>query len=172
VTALFRHPLGLPIPHTAIIPTNKDRIGDSLAAFLKDNFLTPAVMARRMEGFDVAGGLARWLTTPSASGPTGRLRRALAGLVARFVVERADDEVVGSPTGATKRSSSARSSPDSTCSTPTKPTSTPRSPNDRANGFRHGSMKRSPGASSTRSGRGCWRCPTRQRSMRAATGRR
>jgi len=93
VTALFRHPLGLPIPHTAIIPTNKDRIGDSLAAFLKDNFLTPAVMARRMEGFDVAGGLARWLTTPSASGPTGRLRRALAGLVARFV-GALDDEVV------------------------------------------------------------------------------
>ncbi len=93
VTALFRHPLGLPIPHTAIIPTNKDRIGDSLAAFLKDNFLTPAVMARRMEGFDVAGGLARWLTTPSASGTTGRLRRALAGLIARFV-GALDDAVV------------------------------------------------------------------------------
>src|SRR4051812_25851933 len=40
VTALFRHPLGLPIPHTAIIPRNKDRIGDSLAAFLRSNFLT------------------------------------------------------------------------------------------------------------------------------------
>src|SRR5215217_2314431 len=40
VTALFRHPLGLPIPHTAIIPRNKDRIGDTLAAFLRDNFLT------------------------------------------------------------------------------------------------------------------------------------
>jgi uncharacterized membrane-anchored protein YjiN (DUF445 family) len=98
VTALFRHPLGLPIPHTAIIPTNKDRIGDSLAAFLKDNFLTPAVMARRMEGFDVAAGLARWLTTPpgeggAAGGPTGRLRRALAGLIARFV-GALDDTVV------------------------------------------------------------------------------
>ena len=93
VTALFRHPLGVPIPHTAIIPTNKDRIGDSLAAFLKDNFLTPAVMARRMEGFDVAAGLARWLTTLSASGPTGRLRRALTGLVARFV-GALDDTVV------------------------------------------------------------------------------
>jgi len=93
VTALFRRPLGLPIPHTAIIPNNKDRIGDSLAAFLKDNFLTPAVMARRMEGFDVAGGLARWLTTPSARGTNGRLRRALTGLVARFV-GALDDTVV------------------------------------------------------------------------------
>src|SRR3712207_1541940 len=48
VTALFRHPLGLPIPHTAIIPRNKDRIGDTLALFLRDNFLTPRVVARRM----------------------------------------------------------------------------------------------------------------------------
>src|SRR5213593_4750058 len=45
VTALFRHPLGLPIPHTAIIPRNKDRIGDTLAQFVKDNFLTPSVVA-------------------------------------------------------------------------------------------------------------------------------
>ncbi len=88
VTALFRHPLGLPIPHTAIIPTNKDRIGDALAAFLKDNFLTPAVMARRMEGFHVAAALSRWLVSsaePGPGGPTGRLRRALSGLFARFV---------------------------------------------------------------------------------------
>ncbi|MEO7654966.1 MAG: DUF445 family protein, partial [Sphingomicrobium sp.] len=39
VTALFRHPLGLPIPHTAIIPRNKDRIGEALARFLNENFL-------------------------------------------------------------------------------------------------------------------------------------
>src|SRR3954469_8818268 len=48
VTALFRHPLGLPIPHTAIIPRNKDRIGAALAAFLRESFLIPAVVARRM----------------------------------------------------------------------------------------------------------------------------
>src|ERR1700741_2246223 len=41
VTALFRHPLGLPIPHTAIIPRNKDRIGASLGQFVEHNFLTP-----------------------------------------------------------------------------------------------------------------------------------
>lgn len=41
VTALFRHPLGLPIPHTAIIPENKNRIADTMAAFLQANFLTP-----------------------------------------------------------------------------------------------------------------------------------
>ena len=97
VTALFRRPLGLPIPHTAIVPTNKDRIGDALAAFLKDNFLTPAVMARRMEGFHVAAALAAWLrssgSAPGSGGPTGRLRRALSGLFARFV-GALDDAVV------------------------------------------------------------------------------
>src|SRR5262249_13690369 len=41
VTALFRHPLGLPIPHTAIVPTNKDRIGFTLGRFVENNFLTP-----------------------------------------------------------------------------------------------------------------------------------
>ena len=55
VTALFRHPLGLPIPHTAIIPRNKDRIGEALATFIKENFLIPSVVARRMRNIDVAG---------------------------------------------------------------------------------------------------------------------
>ena len=36
VTALFRHPMGLPIPHTAIIPENKDRIADTMAQFLRE----------------------------------------------------------------------------------------------------------------------------------------
>ncbi len=96
VTALFRHPLGIPIPHTAIIPTNKDRIGDSLAAFLKDNFLTPAVLARRLEGFHVAAALAAWLTAPrgpSTGASPGRLRRALAGLALRFVAALDDATV-------------------------------------------------------------------------------
>src|SRR3954463_8214037 len=61
VTALFRHPLGLPIPHTAIIPRNKDRIGDSLAAFLRSNFLVPRVVARRMARLDVARAIGRVL---------------------------------------------------------------------------------------------------------------
>ena len=64
VTALFRHPLGIPIPHTAIIPRNKDRIGDALASFLRDNFLTPRVVARRMRSLDVAGAVGRFLAQP------------------------------------------------------------------------------------------------------------
>src|SRR3954463_2199522 len=71
VTALFRHPLGLPIPHTAIIPRNKDRIGEALANFLRENFLTPSVVARRMRSVDVAGALGRFLANPA---PEGRMR--------------------------------------------------------------------------------------------------
>ncbi|MEM8725791.1 MAG: DUF445 domain-containing protein, partial [Pseudomonadota bacterium] len=65
VTALFRHPLGLPIPHTAIIPENKDRIADTMAGFLRSNFLIPAVVARRMSGMNVARGVGQFLADTS-----------------------------------------------------------------------------------------------------------
>ncbi len=80
VTALFRHPLGLPIPHTAIIPRNKDRIGDTLAAFLRDNFLVPGVVARRMRRVDLASSAGRWLASPQ--GTEGRLRKGASRLAA------------------------------------------------------------------------------------------
>ncbi|MCW2368810.1 DUF445 domain-containing protein [Sphingobium sp. B11D3D] len=92
VTALFRHPLGLPIPHTAIIPRNKDRIGDTLAVFLRDNFLTPAVVARRMGRLDVAGAAGRVLAAPAAG--DGRLRRGASRLLADSL-EALDDERLG-----------------------------------------------------------------------------
>ena len=92
VTALFRHPLGLPIPHTAIIPKNKDRIGSTLAQFLKDNFLTPSVVARRMRGLDVAGAAGRFLANPP--GGEGRLREGASRLIAD-VLEALDKERLG-----------------------------------------------------------------------------
>src|ERR1043165_5385528 len=66
VTALFRHPLGLPIPHTAIIPRNKDRIGEPLAGFLRANSRPPTGVARRMRNLDVAGAVGRFLARPPA----------------------------------------------------------------------------------------------------------
>jgi uncharacterized membrane-anchored protein YjiN (DUF445 family) len=81
VTALFRHPMGVPIPHTAIIPKSKDRIGEALASFLKTNFLTPANVARRLENFDAANALAGVLERP-ASG--GRVRRGLSSLLVQL----------------------------------------------------------------------------------------
>lgn len=94
VTALFRHPLGLPIPHTAIVPRNKDRIGDTLAVFLRTNFLTPAVVARRMRGIDVAAALGRWLAEPSGAASAKRLRYGASRLAAD-VLESLDQERLG-----------------------------------------------------------------------------
>jgi uncharacterized membrane-anchored protein YjiN (DUF445 family) len=101
VTALFRHPLGLPIPHTAIIPRNKDRIGETLAAFLRDNFLTPSVVARRMRSVDVAGGVGRFLANPA---PEGRLKEGGSRLLAHLL-ESLDPERLG---GMVKGAVSAR----------------------------------------------------------------
>ena len=92
VTALFRHPLGLPIPHTAIIPRNKDRIGEALARFLQENFLIPRVVARRMEKLDVAGATGRFLQTPA--GQATRIRAGASRLIAD-VFESLDDERLG-----------------------------------------------------------------------------
>ncbi|WP_112381427.1 DUF445 domain-containing protein [Sphingomonas carotinifaciens] len=83
VTALFRHPLGLPIPHTAIVPRNKDRIGDTLAQFLRSNFLVPRVVARRMHRVDVARAAGRWLAQPPGEG--GRIRRGASKLAAEML---------------------------------------------------------------------------------------
>ncbi|OGB23118.1 MAG: hypothetical protein A3I66_08910 [Burkholderiales bacterium RIFCSPLOWO2_02_FULL_57_36] len=67
VTALFRRPLGLPIPHTAIIPNNKDRIGDSVGNFLEHNFMTPEVLGEELKQVDFAGAAAAWLVLPENS---------------------------------------------------------------------------------------------------------
>jgi uncharacterized membrane-anchored protein YjiN (DUF445 family) len=91
VTALFRHPLGLPIPHTAIIPRNKERIGAALASFLRDNFLIPSVVARRMRNVDVAGAAGRFLARPPSQ---GRLREGASRLIANLL-EALDQERLG-----------------------------------------------------------------------------
>ena len=92
VTALFRHPMGIPIPHTAIIPTNKDRIADTMAQFLRDNFLIPTVIARRVQHMNVAGAAGQFLTRPT--GGEGRLRLGVSNLVAD-VLESLDQDQLG-----------------------------------------------------------------------------
>ena len=69
VTALFRHPMGLPIPHTAIIPRKKDQIGASLGTFVQENFLTRAVVEEKLTTIDVPGRLGGFLAAPG--GPIG-----------------------------------------------------------------------------------------------------
>jgi uncharacterized membrane-anchored protein YjiN (DUF445 family) len=92
VTALFRHPLGMPIPHTAIIPRNKDRIGEALANFIRENFLIPSVVARRMQRLDVAAAAGRFLQTPAGEGT--RIRAGASRLIAD-IFESLDDERLG-----------------------------------------------------------------------------
>lgn len=72
VTALFRSPFGLPIPHTAIIPRNKDRIGDSLSNFLEHNFITREIIRAELRAIDFAGATASWLSQPENSRTVSR----------------------------------------------------------------------------------------------------
>jgi len=62
VTALFRRPLGLPIPHTAVIPRNKDRIGQGLGRFIERNFLEPKLVAARLREAGVSRRIGLWLS--------------------------------------------------------------------------------------------------------------
>ena len=68
VVALFRHPLGIPIPHTAIIPSNKARIGPALGRFITNNFLDVRVAHERLAHVDIVGKVATWLNTPVTRG--------------------------------------------------------------------------------------------------------
>ena len=94
VTALFRRPLGLPIPHTAIIPENKDRIAETMAVFLRENFLTPAVVARRMREMNVARAVGSYLSEPGQGGGGSRVR-AGAGELLVEVLQSLDPERLG-----------------------------------------------------------------------------
>lgn len=90
VTALFRSPLGLPIPHTAIIPRNKDRIGDSLSNFLEHNFITQEIIREELRRIDFAGAVAKWLSVPNNSSDVSR---RLVRLVPVFLQVVEDEDV-------------------------------------------------------------------------------
>jgi uncharacterized membrane-anchored protein YjiN (DUF445 family) len=82
VVALFRHPLGLPIPHTAIVPNNQERIGGALSRFMTNNFLTGRVINERLARIDVVGSLALWLQDPAN---TQRLARYVALVLPKVI---------------------------------------------------------------------------------------
>lgn len=91
VTALFRHPLGLPIPHTAIIVRNQQRIGASVAGFLEHNFLTAEVLQAELVRLDIAGALARWLSRrPNRQAIAAQLAGAVPA-----VLRLVEDEAAG-----------------------------------------------------------------------------
>jgi len=73
VVAMFRHPLGLPIPHTAIIPRNKKRIGENLAEFICRHFLSTQQVLGKIREFSPGRRLAEWLATPQNAQVVGRI---------------------------------------------------------------------------------------------------
>lgn len=85
IVALFKHPLGLPIPHTAIIQRNQSRIADSLGEFVEVNFLAPGPVEAKLREVDFARLIADWLADPAKSGNLSRfglklLPQAIAGM--------------------------------------------------------------------------------------------
>src|SRR5437868_6724537 len=68
VVALFRRPLGLPIPHTAIIPANQQRIAEKLGEFVERNFLDAAPVEAKLRSIDFASFVADWLADEKRSG--------------------------------------------------------------------------------------------------------
>jgi uncharacterized membrane-anchored protein YjiN (DUF445 family) len=90
VVALFRHPLGLPISHTAIIPNNKDRIGESLGRFVEENFLTPQNVIQRLARVNIAKVGGTWLAVPANS---DRVAGGICAMVPRLLTMIQDEDV-------------------------------------------------------------------------------
>lgn len=90
VTAIFRRPLGLPIPHTAVIPRSQNRIADALGSFIVDNFLAPDLVQARVARQDMARPLGEWLASPE------RPDRVADGIISAVpaVLDTLDDETV------------------------------------------------------------------------------
>lgn len=91
VTALFRHPLGIPIPHTAIIPRKKDTLGTSLSHFVAVNFLQSETVSAKIRSAELTRRAGDWLVEPRNQAIV--VRRAGQGL--EYVLARVDDEAIG-----------------------------------------------------------------------------
>ncbi|WP_115685401.1 DUF445 domain-containing protein [Corynebacterium senegalense] len=112
VTALFRRPMGLPIPHTAIIPRKKDQVADALSEFVSENFLNAQTITEKVAAADVPRRVGQWLTVPGNAEAVSQragsfIQRAVAGIdpeeAERFiqsqVVSRAAEPEWGPPLG-------------------------------------------------------------------------
>jgi uncharacterized membrane-anchored protein YjiN (DUF445 family) len=116
VTALFRHPLGLPIPHTAIIPAQREKLGQALGRFVANHVFTEADVRRFLDQLDSPGILQKFLNDPAATGPAaaalasmlpkllstiedGRARKLVARLLPRLIGGRAAGVVVARALG-------------------------------------------------------------------------
>jgi uncharacterized membrane-anchored protein YjiN (DUF445 family) len=112
VTALFKHPLGIPIPHTAIIKRKKDQLGEGLGTFVRENFLSPAVVETKLRDAQIAGRLGKWLSEAAhaerVASETATVLRVLVELlrdddvqqvIDRMIVRRIAEPKWGPPVG-------------------------------------------------------------------------
>ncbi|MEZ0384093.1 DUF445 domain-containing protein [Mycobacterium sp. pW045] len=112
VTALFKHPLGIPIPHTAIIKRKKDQLGEGLGTFVRENFLSPPVVETKLRDAQVAGRLGKWLSEQAhaerVAAETATVLRVLVELlrdeevayvIDRMIVRRIAEPQWGPPVG-------------------------------------------------------------------------
>jgi len=96
VTALFRYPMGIHIPHTAIIPNRKERIGRSLGNFVQNNFLSPAVISARLQQARIAEKLAEWLSHPEHGEVVGKHAAAAVTGVVQVLKDEEVQELIES----------------------------------------------------------------------------
>jgi len=94
VTALFRHPLGIPIPHTAIVPARKDRVGRTLGAFVQRNFLSRDVIEHRMRSLEVGRRIAEWLAEPANAHTIARSAAEAMSSAAQMLRDEDVQEVI------------------------------------------------------------------------------
>ncbi|WP_237160319.1 DUF445 domain-containing protein [Mycolicibacter engbaekii] len=112
VTALFKHPLGIPIPHTAIIKRKKDQLGEGLGTFVRENFLSPPVIETKLRDAQIAGRVGKWLSEPvhaeRVAGETATVLRVLIEMlrdddvqdvIDRMIVRRIAEPHWGPPIG-------------------------------------------------------------------------
>jgi uncharacterized membrane-anchored protein YjiN (DUF445 family) len=95
VTALFRHPLGIPIPHTAIIPARKDRVGITLGQFVQRNFLNKDVIAQRLTTLRPAERLSAWLMEPDSARSVARQLARSVSAGANVLRDEDVDNLIG-----------------------------------------------------------------------------
>ncbi|WP_174552901.1 DUF445 domain-containing protein [Nocardia amamiensis] len=98
VTALFRHPLGLPIPHTAIIRRKKDQLGASLGTFVGTNFLAPEVVSTKLKSAQISWRVGRWMADPGHAARVAQesstILRAVVGVLRDEDVQQVIDNTI------------------------------------------------------------------------------
>ncbi|WP_435870350.1 DUF445 domain-containing protein [Mycobacterium heckeshornense] len=112
VTALFKHPLGIPIPHTAIIKRKKDQLGEGLGTFVRENFLSPPIVESKLRDAQIPSRLGKWLSqidhAQRVAAETATVLRVLVELlrdddvqhvIDRMIIKRVAEPQWGPPAG-------------------------------------------------------------------------